>query len=148
MAGHEVGRAAQPSEFALAATQADPAVTVAADVAALLRTDRIDPADPALARCVVTALGITNSAVRLYDGGVGIWCNSASAESAAGFKRSGVGEGVLSESSDHARSLARGRTGQLTLCRQWAVAERPGDHGEGNSPLTPLDWGRSCLIPS
>jgi hypothetical protein len=43
--------------------QADPTVTVPADVAAMLRAHGLDPADPALARCVVTALGVTKSAV-------------------------------------------------------------------------------------
>ena len=40
------------------------APTVPADVAELLQAHRLDPADPALARCVVTALGVSDLAVR------------------------------------------------------------------------------------
>ena len=43
--------------------QADPAVTVPADVAALLLAHGLDPADPVLVRCVVAALGVTKTEV-------------------------------------------------------------------------------------
>ncbi len=55
--GGKASRAAGPAR----GEQAVPAVP--ADVAALLLAHRLDPADPALARCVVTALGVTELAV-------------------------------------------------------------------------------------